>query len=79
MNRVKEDVGIVRNLADYTIRHHFPHIDKMNKSDKLSSEADQEGSSLGNLSSNKYAGNTSIILFTWLLFTSLPFLAFTLL
>jgi len=55
VNRVKEDVGIVRNLADYTIRHHFPHIDKMNKSDKLSSEADQEGSSLGNLSSNKYA------------------------
>lgn len=72
MTRVKEDIGIVRNLADYTIRHHFPHIDKMNKSEKLSFEADQEGSSLVNLSSNKYAGRVAF-------FTSLPFLAFMIL
>ncbi|WOK95295.1 hypothetical protein Cni_G04002 [Canna indica] len=54
-SRGKEDLDIVRTLADYTIRHHFPHIEKMNKSDDLSFELGVEGSSVVDLTSNKYA------------------------
>ncbi|KAF8118153.1 hypothetical protein N665_0006s0146 [Sinapis alba] len=39
-SRGKEDLEIVKKLADYAIRHHFPHIESMNRSD---------------LTSNKYA------------------------
>ncbi|CAL9125425.1 unnamed protein product [Musa acuminata var. zebrina] len=51
----KEDLDIVRTLADYTIRHHFPQIGTMKKSDKLSLEVGVEGSSVVDLTSNKYA------------------------
>ncbi|XP_074588212.1 uncharacterized protein LOC141844108 [Curcuma longa] len=54
-SRGKEDLEIVRTLADYTIRHHFPHIEKMNKSDDLSFEVGGVGSSVVDLTSNKYA------------------------
>nr|KJB21864.1 hypothetical protein B456_004G018600 [Gossypium raimondii] len=30
-SRGGEDLGIVRSLADYAIRHHFPHIENMSK------------------------------------------------
>ncbi|RRT63989.1 hypothetical protein B296_00006454 [Ensete ventricosum] len=56
-SRGKENLDIVRILADYTIRHHFPQIEKMTKSDKLSLEVGVEGSSVVDLTSNKYAGN----------------------
>ncbi|XP_074560206.1 uncharacterized protein LOC141816301 [Curcuma longa] len=55
-SRGKEDLELVRTLADYTILHHFPHIEKINKSDVLSFEVGGEGSSsVVDLTSNKYA------------------------
>ncbi|XP_042479405.1 protein adenylyltransferase SelO-like [Macadamia integrifolia] len=54
-SRGKEDLDIVRVLVDYTIRHHFPHIDKMRKSESLSFQSAAEGSSVVDLTSNKYA------------------------
>lgn len=60
-SRSKEDLEIVRLLSDYVIRHHFPHIEKMNKSEDLSFGAGQEGSAVVDLTSNKYAGNFFVI------------------
>ncbi|KAJ0961700.1 hypothetical protein J5N97_000019 [Dioscorea zingiberensis] len=54
-SRGKEDLDIVRILADYTIHQHFPHLEKMEKSESLSFEVGQEGSSVVDLTSNKYA------------------------
>ncbi|PIA48574.1 hypothetical protein AQUCO_01400871v1 [Aquilegia coerulea] len=54
-SRAKEDLNIVRALADYTIRHHFPHIENINKSDSLSFKTGEESSSGVDLTSNKYA------------------------
>lgn len=55
--RGKESLDIIRALSDYSICHHFPHIEKMSKSDDISFEVSQEGSSAVDLTSNKYAGN----------------------
>ncbi|XP_077254132.1 uncharacterized protein LOC143893073 [Tasmannia lanceolata] len=55
-SRAKEDMDIVRVLADYTIRHHFPHFENMSKSETLSFKAEgQDGPSAVDLTSNKYA------------------------
>ncbi|KAL5719533.1 hypothetical protein ACHQM5_012293 [Ranunculus cassubicifolius] len=54
-SRVKSDLEIVRTLADYTIRHHFPHIENMSKSEGLSFTTGEESSSAVDLTSNKYA------------------------
>ncbi|KAI3791331.1 hypothetical protein L2E82_05092 [Cichorium intybus] len=54
-SRGKEDMKIVKALADYTIKHHFPHIETMNKSDSLSFSTGQENDSVVDLTSNKYA------------------------
>ncbi|WOL19234.1 hypothetical protein Cni_G28032 [Canna indica] len=53
-SRGKEHLDIVPTLADYTIRHHFPHIEKM-KNENLSFEMGEEGSLAVDLTSNKYA------------------------
>ncbi|KAK9129023.1 hypothetical protein Syun_017820 [Stephania yunnanensis] len=53
--RGKEDLDIVRALADYAIRHHFPHIETMIKSDSLSFNPGEESTSVVDLTSNKYA------------------------
>ncbi|KAL5976877.1 hypothetical protein ACLOJK_021212 [Asimina triloba] len=54
--RGKEDLEIVRQLADYTIRHHFPHIENMRKSDCVSFVTEGlESSASVDLTSNKYA------------------------
>ncbi|KAF5819914.1 putative protein adenylyltransferase SelO [Helianthus annuus] len=53
--RGKEDLEIVKVLADYTIRHHFPHIENMSKSDSLSFSTGQENDTAVDLTSNKYA------------------------
>ncbi|XP_058073429.1 uncharacterized protein LOC131222395 isoform X2 [Magnolia sinica] len=54
--RGKEDLHIVRALADYTIRHHFSHLENMQKSKSLSFRADsQEGYSAADVMPNKYA------------------------
>ncbi|KAK9154616.1 hypothetical protein Sjap_002096 [Stephania japonica] len=53
--RGKEDLDIVRALADYAIRHHFPHIENMIKSDSLSFNTGEESTSVVDLTSNKYA------------------------
>ncbi|MED6130877.1 hypothetical protein PIB30_004740 [Stylosanthes scabra] len=53
--RGNEDLGIVRDLADYAIRHHFPHIENMSKSDSLSFSTGDEDHSIVDLTSNKYA------------------------
>ncbi|PKU79446.1 uncharacterized protein LOC110111157 [Dendrobium catenatum] len=53
--RGKEDLDIIHTLADYTIRHHFPHLEKMSKSEDISFGAGLEGSSAVDLTSNKYA------------------------
>ncbi|KAL9258496.1 adenylyltransferase SelO-like protein [Drosera capensis] len=53
-SRGKEDHPIVRALADYAIRHHFPHIEKMTKSEGLSFSTGESDQSI-DLTSNKYA------------------------
>ncbi|KAM0002209.1 putative protein adenylyltransferase SelO [Helianthus debilis subsp. tardiflorus] len=53
--RGKEDLEIVKVLADYTIRHHFPHIENMSKNDSLSFSTGQENDTVVDLTSNKYA------------------------
>lgn len=55
-SRGKEDIEIVRRLADYMIRHHFPHLENMKKSEGLSFEAAIGDSPTIDLTSNKYAG-----------------------
>ncbi|XP_010257453.1 PREDICTED: uncharacterized protein LOC104597547 [Nelumbo nucifera] len=54
-SRGKEDLDIVKALADYTIRHHFPHIEKISKTESLSFNTGEEGSLIVDLTSNKYA------------------------
>lgn len=54
--RGKEDLGIVHALADYAIKHHFPHIENMSKSESLSFSTGDEDHSVVDLTSNKYAG-----------------------
>ncbi|OEL15192.1 UPF0061 protein AZOSEA38000 [Dichanthelium oligosanthes] len=54
-SRGKEDLEIVRRLADYTIRHHFPHLENIKKSEGLSFEAAIGDSPAIDLTSNKYA------------------------
>nr|XP_010913909.1 uncharacterized protein LOC105039454 [Elaeis guineensis] len=53
--RGNENLDIIRALSDYAIRHHFPHLEKMSKSNDISFEVSQEGSSAVDLTSNKYA------------------------
>ncbi|XBI37218.1 hypothetical protein VPH35_122589 [Triticum aestivum] len=53
--RGKEDLEIVRRLADYTIRHHYPHLENIKKSEGLSFEAAIGDSPAIDLTSNKYA------------------------
>ncbi|KAL2323827.1 hypothetical protein Fmac_022885 [Flemingia macrophylla] len=53
--RGDEDLGLVRVLADYTIKHHFPHIENMSKSESLSFCTGNEDHSVVDLTSNKYA------------------------
>lgn len=50
-----EDLEIVRVLADYAIKHHFPHIENMSKSESLSFSTGEEDHSVVDLTSNKYA------------------------
>ncbi|KOM36594.1 hypothetical protein LR48_Vigan02g274400 [Vigna angularis] len=54
-SRGEEDLGLVRVLADYTIKHHFPHIENMSKSEGLSFSTGDEDHSVVDLTSNKYA------------------------
>ncbi|KAK4792225.1 hypothetical protein SAY86_022660 [Trapa natans] len=54
-SRGKEDLEIVRALADYAIRHHFPHIDRMTTSDSLSFDTGNNDQDIVDLTSNKYA------------------------
>ncbi|XP_010265882.1 PREDICTED: uncharacterized protein LOC104603525 [Nelumbo nucifera] len=54
-SRGKEDIDIVKALAGYTIRHHFPNIEKINKGESLSFKMGGEGSSVVDLTANKYA------------------------
>ncbi|XP_057428313.1 uncharacterized protein LOC130721528 [Lotus japonicus] len=54
-SRGNEDIGIVRGLADYAIKHHFPHIENMSKSETLSFSTGDEDHSVVDLTSNKYA------------------------
>ncbi|CAL0320685.1 unnamed protein product [Lupinus luteus] len=54
-SRGDEDLRIVRSLADYAIRHHFPHIENMSKSESLYFSTGDEDHSVVDLTSNKYA------------------------
>ncbi|KAL6200701.1 hypothetical protein ACLB2K_030482 [Fragaria x ananassa] len=54
-SREKEDLAIVRTLADYAIRHHFPHIENMSRSESLSFNTGNEEHEVVDLTSNKYA------------------------
>ncbi|KAI3688234.1 hypothetical protein L1987_81945 [Smallanthus sonchifolius] len=53
-SRGEEDLEIVKTLADYTIKHHFPHIESINKSESLSFSTGQENDSAVDLTSNIY-------------------------
>lgn len=55
-SRGKKDLDIVRTLADYTIRYHYPHLENMSKSECISFSTGQEDDSVVDLTSNKYAG-----------------------
>lgn len=57
MHASREDLDLVRTLADYTIRHHFPHLEKLRKSDSVSFSTGEGDDSVVDLTSNKYAGN----------------------
>ncbi|OMO94240.1 hypothetical protein CCACVL1_06092 [Corchorus capsularis] len=57
-SRGEEDLGIVRALADYAIRHHFPHIENMSRSESLSFSTGDVDHSVVDLTSNKYAAWT---------------------
>lgn len=67
-SRGKEDLGLVRTLADYTIRHHFPHLENLSKSDSLSFSTGEGDDSVVDLTSNKYAGMLLCFKFEDLLF-----------
>ncbi|GLT59547.1 hypothetical protein SLA2020_323590 [Shorea laevis] len=54
-SRGKEDLEIVRTLADYAITHHFPHLENMSRSESLSFSTGDEDHSVVDLTSNKYA------------------------
>lgn len=56
-SRGKEDIDIVRTLADYTIRHHFPHLENMSKSESVSFSTGDDNNEVVDLTSNKYAGS----------------------
>ncbi|KAL9678598.1 hypothetical protein QQ045_016446 [Rhodiola kirilowii] len=53
--RGNEDFKIVRALADYAIKHHFPHLENMSKSESLSFSIGNSDESVVDLTSNKYA------------------------
>lgn len=55
-SRGKKDLEIVRTLADYAIRYHFPHLENMSKSESISFSTGEEDDSAVDLTSNKYAG-----------------------
>lgn len=55
-SRGKDDLGLVRTLADYAIRYHFPHLENLSKSDTLSFSTGEGDESVVDLTSNKYAG-----------------------
>ncbi|KAK4441502.1 protein adenylyltransferase SelO [Sesamum alatum] len=57
-SRGKDHLGLVRTLADYAIRHHFPHLENLSKSDSLSFSTDEGDDSVVDLTSNKYAAWT---------------------
>ncbi|PNY16287.1 UPF0061 protein azo1574, partial [Trifolium pratense] len=64
-SRGNEDLEIVRVLADYAIKHHFPHIENMSKSESLSFSTGDEDHSVVDLTSNKYAdleGHSAVVL-----------------
>ncbi|KAK4725674.1 hypothetical protein R3W88_030591 [Solanum pinnatisectum] len=54
-SRGKKDFEIVRALADYAIRYHFPHLENMTRSESISSNTGEEDNSAVDLTSNKYA------------------------
>nr|XP_027092172.1 uncharacterized protein LOC113712772 [Coffea arabica] len=54
-SRGKEDLDIVRTLADCTIKHHFPHLENMSKSESVSFKTGEEDNEVVDLTSNKYA------------------------
>ena len=55
-SRGEEDLGIVCALADYAIRHHFPHIENISKTESLSFSTGDDDQLVVDLTSNKYAG-----------------------
>ncbi|CAI9106638.1 OLC1v1005841C1 [Oldenlandia corymbosa var. corymbosa] len=54
-SRANENLDIVRTLADYTIRHHYPHLEHMEKSESVSFSTGEEDNEVVDLTSNKYA------------------------
>lgn len=71
--RSEEDLQLVRTLLDYTIRHHFPHLDNLSSKDEdfsLKPEGDER--STIDLTSNKYAAwfcevaeRTAVLIAKW--------------
>lgn len=55
-SRGKDDIGLIRTLADYCIKHHFPHLENLSRSDSLSFSTGGGDDSAVDLTSNKYAG-----------------------
>ncbi|XP_051143485.1 uncharacterized protein LOC127259912 [Andrographis paniculata] len=53
--RGNDDRGIVRTLADYAIRHHFPHLQNLSPGDSSSCLTGEGDDSIVDLNSNKYA------------------------
>ncbi|PIN03957.1 putative protein (YdiU family) [Handroanthus impetiginosus] len=55
IHAARDDFDLVRTLADYCIRHHFPHLENLRKSDSLSFTSGDGDDSVVDLTSNKYA------------------------
>ncbi|KAF3787812.1 UPF0061 protein [Nymphaea thermarum] len=72
-SRGKEDLEIVRTLADYAIKHHFPHLENLSKSAGLTFKTEgQESMPTVDLTSNKYAAwavevaeRTAVLIARW--------------
>ncbi|XP_051141929.1 uncharacterized protein LOC127258907 [Andrographis paniculata] len=55
IHATRDDFDLVHKLADYCIRHHFPHLENLSKSDTLSFTTGEGDDSVVDLTSNKYA------------------------
>ncbi|XWS52452.1 hypothetical protein CRYUN_Cryun11dG0071600 [Craigia yunnanensis] len=65
-SRGEEDHGIIRALADYAIRHHFPHIENISKRESLSFSTGDDDQLVVDLTANKWIYEIPVCGSTWI-------------